>query len=129
MFCIFLCYFGSSQSFYFSCSLFLCFILTLNFCTICPAEFLPPTISLSLLSALVFSSVASPFSPQHSHSTISPFFFPKLSFSLDFLNFRRSCSLSLHFSQVLPQVSCALGEKYEQLCPLASAPHHHVPRR
>lgn len=59
------------------------------------------------ISAIAFLSVASPFSPQHSHSTFSPSFFAKLSFSLDFLF--RSCSLSLLFSQVLSQASCGSG--------------------
>lgn len=107
-------FFCSSLSSYFSCSLFLYFAPFLNFSTICPAEFLLPTIGLSLLSALTFSSVASPFSPQHFHSTFFSPFFSKLSFNLDFL-FRISCSLSLHFSQVLSQASCAVGDKYEQL--------------
>lgn len=52
----------------------------LNFSTICPAEFLLPTIGLSLLSALTFSSVASPFSPQHFHSTFFSPFFPQAEF-------------------------------------------------
>lgn len=73
-------FFCSSLSSYFSCSLFLYFAPFLNFSTICPAEFLLPTIGLSLLSALTFSSVASPFSPQHFHSTFFSPFFPQAEF-------------------------------------------------
>lgn len=117
---------------HFSCSLFLCVALFLIFYNIPPVRFLPPTIGLSLVPALVFSSAQSswsfsstdcvlwvcisspcyyvhccfPFLIPALPSCLHPILFPQARFQSWLILQSKLLFTALIFSCVLCQVSC-----------------------